>query len=306
MALCSAFTRLSSLELHCVTALPPCLGDLTGLQRLAVVSICLNCMQLGPNIYRLPACADPTRLQQAAHCLVAKECVALCLTSGSCLALASLVQWEDFDAAFFDDMARIAAMEASLDAALRHLTGLTSLYLRNPLRVGHFAAGLCSLTRLQRLYFFHDDHDGPLPGGPWCSSLQVLGAEIECLDISMPMLAACTALQHVFVMMTAEDYGYEPGPFWEWAQQHAPLQLLQLHHTFLPDGSPHPELEEAAVPLQRAWPELAVEWVGSRRRSISDVRRHCISYGHHRINLFEAGFLWSDGAWAGIHGPLPT
>lgn len=38
LALCPAFTRLSALEFHCVGALPPCLGDMTGLQRLAVVS----------------------------------------------------------------------------------------------------------------------------------------------------------------------------------------------------------------------------------------------------------------------------
>lgn len=38
LALCSAFTRLTSLEMTCVSALPPCLGDLTALERLVVVS----------------------------------------------------------------------------------------------------------------------------------------------------------------------------------------------------------------------------------------------------------------------------
>lgn len=168
--------------------------------------------------------------------------------------------------------------EEVLDAALRRLTGLASLFLRHALRGGAAAGALAGLTRLQQLCFQHSDND-PLPNGPWSSSLRAVGASNECLEASIPLLAACTALQEIAVLGAAA--GCAPGPFWEWARQHAPLRRLQLDGwTYSWDAPPSP-LVEAVAALSQARPSLEARWIDTDAEDFGGY-----------ADLFESRFLW--------------
>lgn len=162
------------------------------------------------------------------------------------------VQCLELDTPYDDDDLR---NEEDMDAALRRLTGLTSLYLESAID-GEAAVGvLTGLTRLEQLYYEHRSADlPPLPCGPWSSSLRALGTELDCLDSSVPFLASCTALQEVFVVLAPVDY--TAGPFWEWAQQHTQLRRLQIDLLY----DPPPALVEAVAALRRARSDLEVKW----------------------------------------------
>lgn len=169
--------------------------------------------------------------------------------------------------------------EEGLDAALRRLTGLTSLFLWQALCGGAAAGALAGLTRLQQFYFWHSEDVDPLPSGPWSSSLRAVGARIECLEGSVPLMAACTALQEVVVLSAAADYA--TGPFWEWARQHAPLRRLQLDGWAYRRDAPPSPLVEAVAALAQARPSLEARWTDSRAEDFDGY-----------TDLFVSRFLW--------------
>ena len=77
------------------------------------------------------------------------------------------------------------------------------------------------LSRLQRLSLL--THDRLLPLGPYSASLRVLGTRIWCLNRSTALLASCGGLEHVVALCSDCSV---PGPFWQWAEQHASLRRL--------------------------------------------------------------------------------
>jgi len=91
-----------------------------------------------------------------------------------------------------------------LNAALQPLTQLTSLLVHNMPAHGGFPA-LSGLSRLQQACFIKCYGLGSLPSGPWCSSLQVLGASWNCLQQSGAFRAAAEQLQQLAVLGGAQN-----------------------------------------------------------------------------------------------------
>ena len=123
---------------------------------------------------------------------------------------------------------------AALDAALRRLTRLTSLFVHSLLPVGGVPLTIARLAQLRRCTLEGFVIGARLPAGPWLGGLCELGADYACLWRSVQALAAAPALQRLAVsaLPTADVYGGHGDPdceaFWAWATRHPPLWRLEL------------------------------------------------------------------------------
>ena len=89
---------------------------------------------------------------------------------------------------------------ATLNAALLQLTRLTSLHLDNTPHHCGLPPAAANLGSLQRCFFDAADASAepePLPVGPWCGSLRLLGAPATSLLCSTEFMAAASCLEHL-------------------------------------------------------------------------------------------------------------
>lgn len=188
-------------------------------------------------------------------------------------------------------IASLRGVESGLVAALQHLTGLTSLYLKGCLGGGSSAAVLAGLSRLQQLCFYpgHGASE-PLPCGPWSSSLQVLDGKVECFEKSIPLLESCTALRHVFARANSSS---NTPKFWRWVRLHAPLQVLDIQYTKL-------RAEDSDFAL--AMSQMAEVWHARRDLRYGEI----LSSPPGQFNQYEKLFLWCDDTWESVHNRFPT
>lgn len=90
-----------------------------------------------------------------------------------------------------------------------------------------------------------------LPDGPWCGSLQALGASWDCLQRSQEFRAAAEQLQEVAVLGGSQQTS---SALLSWAGTHPPLRRLQLVLT----GQVPAELLGGVVNLMQQRPQLLV------------------------------------------------
>ena len=182
---------------------------------------------------------------------------------------------------YYDEDFRSAAFEQQLEAGLQHLTGLTALLLANfrPLH-GNPPLALAGLSCLRRLCVL--SYDGPLPLGPYSTSLRLLGASLQCLNCSTALLASCDSLEHAAVLRGDCDYS---GPVWDWVAAHPPLRRLQMAH--IPYHQPRSPAREASD--AEPYEPRAVAWLRHMR---PQLEVECVSECS-----FLAAFKWQDPFW---------
>ncbi len=159
------------------------------------------------------------------------------------------------------------AFAEQLDGALRRITGLTTVLLKD---IAPCPPALAQLPRLQRLCYIGTIE--PLPPGFYSTSLRVLGASDWSLNASAAMLASCSALEHVALFR-----GWFDGPFWQWAARSPQLHRLQLCQELPWTSGERSSAQQTVARLREAQPQLEVECTTERS--------------------FLALFKWRDPFW---------
>ncbi len=127
---------------------------------------------------------------------------------------------------------------AAIDAALRALPQLTTLYLRLPPPLPPAVTGLAQLQHFGWVLFSTQQFD-ILPGGPWLASLRKLALVGSVPASRLEALQAATQLEHLGLdrMWPATAVPSEPvrllvlsgtTRLLQWASQHPTLHQLQL------------------------------------------------------------------------------